>query len=269
MSPSSRDWDSGPGADAEPGSDDRPPRSGALERADAILGAFDGKHRELSLTALVRRSGLPRSTTHRTAETLMRLGWLDKPGSNYRIGNRLFQISGLAPVRHQLRETVLPFLQDLYAATRLTVQLGVLDGTQVLVVEQISGHRPMPMLSQVGGFVPAHCSALGRAMLAYSAPEVIDAVAEAGMEARTARTITTATGLKRELAVIPHRGWALDHEEGKVGVSCIAGPIFGPEGEVAAALSITGPTSLVRAERVGPAVRLAAAAATRAYYTRR
>ncbi len=271
MSPIRQDSDSGsdPSDGGHQGSGTGVSRSGGLDRAAAILGAFDAMHRELTLGALVRRCGLPRSTTHRTAETMIRLGWLDKPGECYRIGNRLFELSGLAPVRLELREAVLPFLQDLYGATKLTVQLGILNGTQVLVVEKITGHRPMPMLSQVGGFVPAHCSGLGRAILAYSAPEVVDAVIEAGMEARTPRTITTVMGLKRELAAIPHRGWAVDREEGNIGISCVAAPVFGPQGEAAAALSITGPTALVRADRAGPAVRLAAAAASRAYCTRR
>ena len=139
---------------------------------------------------------------------MLRLGWLDKPDDRYRIGNRLFEISGLAPIRHELREAVLPFLQDLYAATRTTVQLGVLDGAQVLVVEKITGHRPMPMLSQVGGTIPAHCSGLGRAILAYSPPEVIDQVIAAGLTPRTPRTITNPDTLRRELAAIPDRGWA-------------------------------------------------------------
>jgi DNA-binding IclR family transcriptional regulator len=242
---------------------------GGLDRAAAILGAFDATHRELTLAALVVRSGLPRSTTHRTADKMLKLGWLDKPQDRYRIGNRLFEISGLTPVRHELREAVLPFLQDLYNATRTTVQLGVLDGSQVLVVEKITGHRPMPMLSQVGGMIPAHCSGLGRAILAYSDSGTIDAVIEAGLTRRTPRTITTATALKRELTAIPDRGWAVDREEGNIGVSCVAAPIFGPLGAVVAALSVTGPTALVRADRAGPAVRMAAAAASRAYSTRR
>ena len=242
---------------------------GGLERAAAILGAFDATHRELTLAALVTRCGMPRSTTHRTADRMIRLGWLDKPKDRYRIGNRLFEISSLAPIRHELREAVLPFLQDLHHAARTTVQLGVLDGTQVLVVEKITGHRPMPMLSQPGGTIPTHCSALGRAILAYSDAETIDAVIDAGLVARTPRTITTAVALRRELTTIPHRGWAVDREEGNIGVSCVAAPIFGPLGDVVAAVSVTGPTSLVRADRIGPAVRLAAAAASRAYSTRR
>lgn len=238
---------------------------GGLDRAAAILGAFDEQHRELSLAALVARCGLPRSTTHRTADKMLKLGWLDKPADRYRVGNRIFELSGLAPVRHQLREAALPYLQDLHHATRLTVQLGVLSGTQVLLVEKITGHRPMPMLSQVGALLPAHCSALGRAILAYSDEAAVRAVIDAGMERRTPRTMTTATALRRELAAIPDRGLAVEREEGNVGISCVAAPIFGPLGVVVAAVSVTGPVALVRADRAGPAVRLAAAASSRAY----
>jgi DNA-binding IclR family transcriptional regulator len=241
---------------------------GGLERAAAILAAFDASHRELTLAALVRRSGLPRSTTHRTADRMLRLGWLDKPDERYRIGNRLFEISGLAPIRHELRESVLPFLQDLHTATRTTVQLGVLKGAQVLIVEKITGHRPMPMLSQVGETIPAFCSALGRAILAYSTPATIDAVLGGELVGRTPRTVTNPAALRRELAAIPDRGWSQEREEGNIGICCVGAPVFGPQGDVVAALSVTGPTSTVRPDRIGPAVRMVATAATRAYTSR-
>jgi len=255
MSPSERDYGSG--------------GTGGLDRAAAILGAFDATHRELTLASLVTRSGLPRSTAHRVANRMIRLGWLDKPKDRYRIGNRLFEISSLAPIRHELREAALPFLQDLLAAAKTTVQLGVLEGPQVLVVERISGHRPMPMLEQAGGKIPAHCSALGRAILAYSDPETIETVLAAGLTPRTPRTLTSRVAVLRELTAIPPRGWAVDREEGNIGISCVAAPVFGPLGQVAAAVSVTGPTGLVKPERIGPAVRLAAAAVSRAYSTRR
>jgi DNA-binding IclR family transcriptional regulator len=248
---------------------ERDSATGGLDRAAAILSAFDATHRELTLATLVARCGLPRSTTHRTAEKMIRLGWLDKPADRYRIGNRLFELSGLAPIRHELREAVLPFLQDLHHAAKTTVQLGVLDGSQILVVDKITGHRPMPMLSQVGGTIPAYCSALGRAILAYSDAAVVDRVLGGDLPQRTPRTLTSAVAVRRELAAIPDRGFAVEREEGNIGVSCVAAPVFGPLGEVAAALSVTGPSGLVKADRVGPAVRLAAAAASRAYSHRR
>lgn len=238
---------------------------GGLDRAAAIFGAFDATHRELTLAALVERSGLPRSTAHRTADKMIRLGWLDKPQDRYRVGNRLFEISSLAPIRHQLRESVLPFLQDLHHATKTTVQLGVLDGTQILVVERITGHRPMPMLEQAGGTIPAYCSALGRAILAYCDPDTVRTVLAAGLPRRTPRTLTNPLAVMRELTAVPDQGWATEREEGNIGVSCVAAPVFGPLGDVVAALSVTGPSKLIRTDRIGPAVRLAAAAASRAY----
>jgi DNA-binding IclR family transcriptional regulator len=243
--------------------------AGVLERAAAILDAFDGDHRELTLAALVRRSGLPRSTTHRMATRMLALGWLDKPGDRYRVGNTFLTLAGLAPLRHELRESVLPFMQDLYEATRSTVQLGVLDGAGVLIVEKITGHRRMPMLSQVGGTVPAHCSSLGRAILAYSPADVVAAALTGPFVARTTLTLTSADAVRRELAMVPERGYAHEQEEGNVGMSCIGAPVFGPLGDVAAALSVTGPVAVVRPDRFGPAVRLAAAAASRAYSRRR
>jgi len=113
-----------------------------------------------------------------------------------------------------LREAALPFLQDLYNATRTTVQLGVLRDTQALVVEKITGHRALRMLSRVGGLVPAHCSALGRAILAWSPPEILERIHEAGRGARGGQC----RGLVR-------RGTALR-----------------PLGEVVAAVSVTGPS---------------------------
>jgi DNA-binding IclR family transcriptional regulator len=145
----------------------------------------------------------------------------------------------------------------------------VLEGGQVLVVERITGHRPMPMLEQAGGKIPAHCSALGRAILAYSDQATIEAILAGELPARTPRTLTSPVAILRELTAIPARGWAVDREEGNIGISCVAAPVFGPLGQVAAAVSVTGPTGLVRAERIGPAVRLAAAAVSRAYTTRR
>jgi DNA-binding IclR family transcriptional regulator len=222
-----------------------------LDRAAAIFDAFDEVHRELTLAALVRRSGLPRSTVDR-----------------YRVGTRIFELSGLVAVRRELREAALPYMQDLYSAAQTAVQLGVLEGVNVLIVEKISGHRRMPMLSQVGSMIPAHCSALGRVILSHSDRETVEAVLRDGLRSRTSRTITSETAWRAELEAIHTRGWAADREEGNVAINCVAAPVFDSKGVVAAALSVTGPATLINPERLATAVQLAGAAATRAYSQR-
>ena len=123
------------------------PPEGGLDRAAAILGAFDAAHRELTLAALVARSGLPRSTTHRTADRMIRLGWLEKPGDRYRIGNRLFEVASLAPIRLELREAVLPFLQDLHQATRITVPIAAPVRSRSLRAAVCSGPALRPVMT--------------------------------------------------------------------------------------------------------------------------
>jgi DNA-binding IclR family transcriptional regulator len=110
---------------------------------------------------------------------------------------------------------------------------------------------------------------MGRAFLAYSHPATIEGLLAGRLAPVTPRTLTSPVAIMRELTAVPERGWAIDREEGNIGVSCVAAPIFGPLGEVMAALSVTGPSQLVRADRIGPAVRMAAAAASRAYTSRR
>ncbi len=239
-----------------------------LDRAAAIFDAFDEVHRELTLAALVRRSGLPRSTVHRTADRMIKLGWLDKPVDRYRVGTRIFELSGLVAVRRELREAALPYMQDLYSAAQTAVQLGVLEGVNVLIVEKISGHRRMPMLSQVGSMIPAHCSALGRVILSHSDTETVEAVLRDGLRSRTSRTITSEQAWRAELEAIHSRGWAADREEGNVAINCVAAPVFDSTGAIAAAVSVTGPATLINPERLATAVQLAAAAATRAYSQR-
>lgn len=237
---------------------------GMLVRADRLLHAFDESHRRLSLATLVDRSGLPRSTTHRTATQMVELGWLGRRNGYYHVGDRLFELASLAPTRSELRDVVLPYMQDLHEATRLTVQLGVLDGTDVILTEKITGHHHHKQLNRVGSRLPAYASSLGRAILAYSPREVVSPVLEAPLPARTKYTITSVEELQRELVAIPDRGWAFDREEGNVGLSCVGAPVMDPIKGVVAALSVTGPTRRIQADHLGPLVRITAASASRA-----
>jgi DNA-binding IclR family transcriptional regulator len=117
--------------------------------------------------------------------------------------------------------------------------------------------------SRVGGRLPAHCTAVGKAMLAVSPPAVLDALLAAGLAQRTAFTITNPGVLKRQLATAARAGVAYEREESDLGVTCAASPVYGFGRQVVAAVSITGPVGRLRPERYAPAVHLAALALSR------
>lgn len=237
--------------------------AGALERAAALLNAFDDTHCELSLGQLVRRSGLPRSTVHRIGGQLIKIGWLDKPFKDYRIGSRLLMLASQAPTRHGLLQAARPSMEDLCAATATTVQLGVLEGTQVTILDTI-GDLFASLASNMCTPSQARHSGLGLAMLAWGDDRDVSAALTAGSGGQASRTIANSEAFLNELSAIRDRGWA--HKHGAV--SCIAAPVFDFTGRVVAALSATWPTGTVQSDCVGPAVIIAAASASRAYSAR-
>jgi DNA-binding IclR family transcriptional regulator len=235
-----------------------------LTRADAILGAFDEAHPTMSLAGIMARTGLPKTTVHRAAEKMAALGWLERDGDRYSIGNRLFELATLSRLRIGLREAALPYMQDLYEATHETVHLAVRENDHVRYAEKISGHRPVTDLSRVGGRMPAHCTAVGKVLLAFAPPDVVEKTIANGLAVLTPATIVVPSKLHRELDRVRADGLGYDREESQVGMVCVAAPVFGPDGACVAAISITGPIPALRVDRAAAAVRAAALGVTRA-----
>jgi DNA-binding IclR family transcriptional regulator len=235
-----------------------------LARANSVLSAFSSRHRTLSLSGIVMRTGLPKSTVHRTAQQMIKLGWLNYRDGQYSLGTRMFEFAGLSPVRTELREAALPFLEDLYEATHATVHLGVRDGLEILYIDKISGHDRVTDLSRVGGRMPLHCTSLGKSILAFSPPDVRRDVISHGLPRYTGATITSAIMLERELAAVAVRQVAFDRQESSIDIICAGAPVFGPDQQVVAALSVTSPVGRVRLDRIAPAVAAAARGVTKA-----
>lgn len=232
-------------------------RNGVLERAVAIVGAFDERSPVLSLAELSRRSGLPKPTVHRLVGQLVALRVIDRAEDGYRLGMWLFELGELVPQHRTLSEAALPIMTDLYEATRLRIHLAVLSGIDVVYV-QIVGGTAMRVASRPGGRLPAHATGVGKVILAYSPGAVVRSRIEAGLPRLTPRTITTPGALDSELRKIRSMGMALDLEESTVGLSCVAAPVFGSDRKVHGALSITGFTAGFDPGTLGPAVRTAA-----------
>ena len=218
-------------------------------------GARRANHPSLSVSELARRSGLPKSTTHRLVGELCRLGLLESTRDGIRLGFRLFELGELVPRHRGLRDAALPFMEDLMEATHQRVHLAVLEGVEVVYV-QILGSR-------FGGRLPAHATGVGKAILAFSPPSVVSARMEAGLPRLSPRTIVMPGALTRELATIREQGVAYDREESSPGIACAAAPVFGMHGVVVAGLSVSGRTGQIDVEKIAPAVRTAALALSR------
>jgi IclR family transcriptional regulator, acetate operon repressor len=234
-----------------------------LGKAFRVLDSFGPETGSLTLGEVARRASLPKSTVHRIVGQLTQWGVLERTDGGFRLGIRLFEWGSLVPHQRELREAAVPFMEDLYESTHETVHLGLLDGTEVIYVDKIAGHRGVSVPTSVGRRMPAYCTGLGKAILAFSAPELTDRVINAGLQPRTPYTIVVPDVLRRELARVAARGVAHDREESVLGVACAAAPIRGQDGRPIAALSVTGPTIRVEPERLGPAVRTAALGLTR------
>ncbi|MCH8626443.1 helix-turn-helix domain-containing protein [Arsenicicoccus piscis] len=131
---------------------DTPPS--VLRRASDILSALDAGHPVRSLADLSRTTGLPRSTTHGMCAELVELGLLERVDGGYRLGLRLFELGELVPRQRGLRETALPYMEDLRAATGATVHLGVLEGVEVVYLQILRTPGGPRLPSRIGGRLP-------------------------------------------------------------------------------------------------------------------
>jgi len=206
-----------------------------IDRISLVLDAFDGPGR-LTLAQIVRRTGLPRSSAHRMLERLVQLRWLRRKGRDYELGMRLVELGSLAVHQDRLHRASIPLLHDLHRATGLVVHLAVLDGSDVVYLEKIGDRMIAAIPTRVGGRQPAHCAAVGKAILAYNDDHgPIDLTAR-----KTKYSISTPAQLTAELAKVRAHGVAFDREESLPGFGCVAAPVGGP-GEAVAAVSVCGP----------------------------
>ena len=227
--------------------------SAVIDRVSLVLDAFDGPGR-LTLAQIVRRTGLPRSSAHRMLERLVKLRWLRRNGRDYELGMRLVELGSLAVHQDRLHRAAIPLLHDLHRATGLVVHLAVLDGSDVVYLEKIGDRMTAAIPTRVGGRQPAHCAAVGKAMLAYNEEaDVVDLATR-----KTKYSISTPAQLTAELAKVRAHGVAFDREESLPGFGCVAAPIGGP-GEAVAAVSVCGPMSrMMFDQRLAAPVRMTA-----------
>jgi DNA-binding IclR family transcriptional regulator len=235
----------------------------AATRLLQVLGAFSAELPALGLTEIAAQTGLPKSTVHRLVAELVDWGALERGSDRrYRIGLRVWELGTLAPRGRGLGDVAAPFLEDIRTATGQNALLGVLDGTETVYVQQLSGRGAIPMKIRVGSRLPVHATGVGLALLASSPVALREEVLASPLRRYTDRTVVDPRELRRILAEVRRRGYAVsDRQVERIGMS-VAAPVFDAAG-VAAALSVVMPSGS-DLRRFAPVVVAASRGLTRA-----
>ena len=230
----------------DPMSDDEWDRS-VVRRAFALLDVFTVHEPFFTLGDLAARANLPRSTAHRLASMLVRLGALQRRGNlGYTIGSRMYDMGLLAPARSRLLSASEPYLQELHEITRGTVHLAGWSEDRAIYLNKIFGPGNAALPSRLGGHVVTYATALGKCLLAHTPEHRSPFEASQRLPRFTPYTKTTEEPFLRDIERTRADGLAYDSEESVPGISCIAAPILDRTGACVAAISVSLPTPRLR-----------------------
>ncbi len=206
----------------------------------AVLATFDRDRQSQTLSQIAHQTGLAISTTHRVVNELADWGALERgDDGTWHVGLRLWEVGSVCPRGQILRDVALPFMQDLYEATHENIQLAVREGTELVFVERIAGHRSVELLTMVGSRFPLAATGMGRVLLAHAPREIQEAVLEAPLQAFTPHTVTDPKRLRSELSRIRTEQVFVSDRQLSEDTVAVAAPVrIGPTGPAYAALGI-------------------------------
>ena len=253
----------------------KPQRAGdgvqSVERALELLEALAEPGEAQGVSELARATGLPVATIHRLLATMVSRGYVRQEARShkYSLGSHLIRL-GEAAAR-DFAQFARPYLAELMEASGETANLAMLEDGQVAYVAQVaSRHHRVRMFTEVGRRVHPHTSGVGKVVLAFRPRVEVEALlARTGLPKRTPRTITDPARFLAELDKVAGQGYATDSGEEEVGVRCLAVPVFGVGGSVAA-MSVSAPEGRLQdrdIERVLPEMLRISAALSAAFFT--
>lgn len=237
----------------KPDERDLPGGAAALAKGLYLLDVIGERDQPARFKDLQIASGLPKGTLARMLNTLVafRLVRHEPSDNTYRLGNRLFELAHRVWETFDLRGAAAPQLERLAAETHETVALTAADNDQIVYIDQRSQGGPFGFRIEVGRRAPLHCTAPGKALLAFSAPHEQRAIlARLSLERFTETTITDAEHLLADLAITRARGYALSQGEHLDGVISVAAPVFDHTGKAIAAIGVFGPSSRIALDRL-------------------
>jgi DNA-binding IclR family transcriptional regulator len=219
----------------------------SVERAIAILD-FLAQGGWRTGADVARELGVHRSTALRLLGTLERHALVerDQRTARYRLGRRLPQLASVVTGELDLRYVARPVCEQLATAAGETATLDVLIGDVIVPIEQATASTSVMSVNWLGRRTPVHCTASGKAITAFGPAEVRERLLDLPLDRVTPHTITDRPELEAQLEEVRRAGVARTHEELEVGLDAIAAPVFGAEGEVVAALDVSGPSHRLR-----------------------
>ncbi|WP_246078924.1 IclR family transcriptional regulator [Modestobacter excelsi] len=241
-----------------------------VDRALALLDAFDATHPYLTLSELSRRSGIPASSALRLAGRLLEWGALERDAAGrFSIGLRLWEVASLTPRGHGLRQVALPFMGDLEEVTRQHVLLAVREGDEALMVERLSSHGAVAALYRPGGRMPLHSTGVGLVLLAFAEAAFQERILGQSLMHQPENVPVSPAALRRTLAEIRRDGLSTFRRGAPGPIVSVAAPVHDAQGTVVAALSVVVPAENAEPRLLGPAVRTAARGISRGLGLRR
>lgn len=234
----------------------------SLAKGLSVLSSLADVSEPASVREVARRTGLSKSTVHRLISELRDAGLVESSADGNSLGLRLFEFGGVALRQNQVASTARPYMEELFEQTGHVIQLGILQGTDAMYLVRVGRQGHQLVAQHVGGRIPATCTAIGKAILAYDDVLLQSAIAE-GLSKRTRFSITDPDHLRATLAETRRTGLAVELEESRIGLACVASPIM-VDGSVRAALSLTTPVAAFEARGLGQAIRMTAVRLSRA-----
>jgi DNA-binding IclR family transcriptional regulator len=224
----------------------------ALDRAFAVLDLLGESETPLGLAQVASSLQLHKSTAHRFLMVLEKHRMVERTvGGKFRLGLRLFDLGNRAIEQYDLRERAQPHLRRLVAETEETAHLCILEGAHVIYIDKIEPARSVRMITRIGASNPVHCTSVGKAMLAFLPEErLTDILGRLRFERYTNHTLSTVEALRAEIEKTRRRGYAVDDEEFEEGLRCIAVPVLDAQRLPVAAVSVSGPSFRVTAQKL-------------------
>jgi DNA-binding IclR family transcriptional regulator len=239
-----------------------------LHKTLDILETIKSTESGYKLADLARKVDLPKATVYRILTTLEGRGYLDRTSDgSYRMAKKLFDMQRTAPLEQILHRVAQPVMERLVASCKETVNLGILDAGEVVVINTVESPQAVRMSSKIGNRRYLHSTAIGKVLLGGMPDKEVQRLLRIkGIPKLTGETITTKPAVMAEIQKVRTQGWALDNQENEIEGRCIGAPITGPDGSIVAALSISGPVfrmDIKRAQSLVPELKAACAEVSR------